>query len=105
MSIENNNIQNLTTTTFSTVRASFAGIGIYSGIQSLNADTYKKKLTNGIASLILIIAFFHYDKMNKLYEDHNDEHINALNEIELLRAQIIELEAEIATLNARLRDR
>ena len=43
--------------------------------------------------------------MNKLYEDHNGEHINALNEIELLRAQIIELEAEIATLNARLRDR
>ena len=73
MSIENVNIKNLTTTTFSTVRASFAGIGIYSGIQSINADTYKKKLTNGIASLILIIAFFHYDKMNKLYEENDSE--------------------------------
>ncbi len=41
---------------------------------------------------------------NKLYEQHDDESIEALNTIDMLKRKIIELEAEIATLKARMRD-
>ncbi len=35
---------------------------------------------------------------------HDDESIEALNTIDMLKRKIIELEAEIATLKARMRD-
>ena len=41
---------------------------------------------------------------NKLYEQHDDESIEALDTIDTLKRKIIELEAEIATLKARMRD-
>ncbi len=48
---------------------------------------------------------------NKLYEQHDDERIEAIgpigatgNTIDILKRRIIELEAEIVTLKARLRD-
>ncbi len=41
---------------------------------------------------------------NKLYEQHDDESIEALDTIDTLKRRIIELEAEIATLKARMRD-
>jgi len=41
---------------------------------------------------------------NKLYEQHDDESIEALNTIDTLKCKIIELEAEIATLKALMRD-
>jgi uncharacterized small protein (DUF1192 family) len=41
---------------------------------------------------------------NKLYEQHDDESIEALNTIDTLKHKIIELQAEIATLKARMRD-
>lgn len=41
---------------------------------------------------------------NKLYEQHDDESIDALNTIDTLKREIIELKAEISTLKARLRD-
>ncbi|AOV61998.1 hypothetical protein BOW86_gp074 [Synechococcus phage S-CAM7] len=41
---------------------------------------------------------------NKLYEQHDDESIEALNTIDTLKRRIIELEAEIVTLKARMRD-
>ncbi len=40
----------------------------------------------------------------KLYEQHDDESIEALDTIDTLKRRIIELEAEIATLKARMRD-
>tara|TARA_B100001059_G_C17792151_1_gene560810 strand:+ start:53 stop:190 length:138 start_codon:yes stop_codon:yes gene_type:complete len=41
---------------------------------------------------------------NKLYEQHDDESIDALNIIDELKREIIELKAEIATLKAQMRD-
>ncbi len=42
---------------------------------------------------------------NKLYEQHDDKSIEALNTIDILKRRIIELEAEIATLKAWIRDK
>ncbi len=42
---------------------------------------------------------------NKLYEQHDDESIEALDTIEELDREIAELKAEIATLKARMRDK
>ena len=41
---------------------------------------------------------------DKLYEQYDEESIDALNTIDRLKRKIIELEAEIATLKALLRD-
>ena len=41
---------------------------------------------------------------NKLYEQHDEESIDALNTIDTLKRKIIELESEIATLKAQMRD-
>ena len=41
---------------------------------------------------------------NKLYEQHDEEGIDALNTIDTLKREIIELKAEIATLKAQMRD-
>ena len=41
---------------------------------------------------------------NKLYEQYDEESIDALNTIDELKREIIELKAEVATLKARLRD-
>ena len=41
---------------------------------------------------------------NKLYEQYDDESIEALNTIDTLKHKIIELQAEIATLKAQMRD-
>ena len=41
---------------------------------------------------------------NKLYEQHDDESIDALNTIDALKREIIELNAEVATLKAQMRD-
>ena len=42
---------------------------------------------------------------NKLYEQHDDESIEALNTIDTLKREIIELKAEVATLKAQMRDK
>ena len=41
---------------------------------------------------------------NKLYEQYDEESIESLNTIDRLKRNIIELEAEIVTLKALLRD-
>ena len=41
---------------------------------------------------------------NKLYEQYDDESIDALNTIDALKREIIELNAEVATLKAQMRD-
>ena len=41
---------------------------------------------------------------NKLYEQHDDESIEALNTIDTLKREIIELKAEIVTLKAQRGD-
>ena len=40
---------------------------------------------------------------NKLYEQYDEESIEALNTIDALKREIIELRSEIATLKAQLR--
>ena len=42
--------------------------------------------------------------INKLYEQYDDESIDALNTIDALKREIIELNAEVATLKAQMRD-
>ncbi len=41
---------------------------------------------------------------NKLYEQYDEESIEALTIIDTLKRKVIELEAEIATLKAQMRD-
>ncbi len=41
---------------------------------------------------------------NKLYEQHDDESIEALDTIDTLKRRIIEVEADIATLKALMKD-
>jgi len=41
---------------------------------------------------------------NKLYEQHDEESIEALNTIDELKREIIELRAEISTLKSVMRD-
>jgi bacteriorhodopsin len=64
-------MNNLTSTTFSSVSASFGGLTIYSALRSINSDTKKKQISSALASLILFIAYFHYSKMTNLYNSDN----------------------------------
>ena len=41
---------------------------------------------------------------NKLYEQYDEEKLDLLTTIDMLRREVIELQSEIATLKARLRD-
>lgn len=41
---------------------------------------------------------------NKLYEQYDEETLDLLTTVDMLRREVIELQAEVATLKARLRD-
>ncbi len=41
---------------------------------------------------------------NKLYEQYDEETLDLLTTVDMLRREVIELQVEIATLKARLRD-
>jgi uncharacterized small protein (DUF1192 family) len=42
--------------------------------------------------------------MNKLYEQYDEETLNLLKTVDMLKREVIELQAEIATLKAQMRD-
>ena len=42
--------------------------------------------------------------INKLYEQYDEESLDLLTTVDMLRQEIIELKAEIATLKAQMRD-
>lgn len=64
-------IENLTSTTFSSVTAGLGGITLFSLSRALTSDSQKKKLSNSIAVLINCIAFIHYYKMRNMYDVGN----------------------------------
>ena len=63
--------KDLISTTFSSTRAIFGGVAVYSAIQAINAQSTKKELTSAIASLILVIAYIHYTKMSSIEDNTN----------------------------------
>ena len=42
--------------------------------------------------------------MNKLYEQYDEETLDLLTTVDMLRREVIELQAEVATLKAQMRD-
>ena len=62
-------IEDLTATSFSTTTASMGAISVFNLIRALNVDTPKQKLSNSLSTLINVIAFIHYLRMRKQYDD------------------------------------
>ena len=73
-------MEQITSTTFSGVSATFGGLTIYSALRSLNSEDEKKRLTSAISALILFIAYFHYSKMTNIYnsKDFNQEQLTLI---------------------------
>ena len=66
-------METFTDTSFSSVTAGLGAIAVFSFLRSINGKTNKEKLSNGTASLINIIAFIHYLRMRKIWDDkHKD---------------------------------
>ena len=64
-------IEDLTSTSFSSVTAGLGGITLFSLAKAINTKDNKKKLSNATAVLINSIAFIHYLRMRNFYDKSN----------------------------------
>lgn len=66
-------IEDLTTTSFSTVTASMGAIAVFNLIMAIKSKNVNKKISNALSVLINTIAFIHYIRMRNIWDQSKED--------------------------------
>lgn len=66
-------IEDLTTTSFSTVTASMGAMALFNLIMAVKSNEPSKKISNSLSVLINTIAFIHYFRMRKIWDQNKTD--------------------------------